>query len=163
MSAARWASTPQRPPIVPVAPPGRPARLGPRVRPRGRGILGFWGFGLLAEGRLRSHGPELLNTMRTGRSSTTAVKARFRFEELSVPRKALAWWCLGLGAIPLIPQGIIAAIFVSNGTLRHTWFLATYMSPELRYPVAGAFIALGVLMYGAGLWIVKPQNRPARS
>ncbi|ETK31534.1 hypothetical protein [Microbispora sp. ATCC PTA-5024] len=122
------------------------------------GVLFYWGFGLLAERRLRSRGPELLDMMRTGRKPQTTVN--YRFEQLSTTQKTIAGWCFGFGAIPLIPQGIVAAVFVAHGMLRHTWFLATYMPPGLRYPVACAFAALGLAMYGTGVWIVRP--RPAR-
>ncbi|MEV1199197.1 hypothetical protein [Microbispora rosea] len=120
------------------------------------GVLCHWGFGLLTERRLRSHGPELLDTMRTGRKPQTTVNSRF--EQLSKTQKTIAGWCFGFGAIPLIPQGIVAAVFVANGMLRHSWFLATYMPPGLRYPVAAAFVALGLAMYGTGVWIVMPRS-----
>ncbi|MEU7939777.1 hypothetical protein [Microbispora bryophytorum] len=120
------------------------------------GVLCHWGLGLLAERRLRSQGPELLDVMRTGRKPQATMK--FRFEELSKTHKTIAWLCFGFGAIPLVPQGIIAAVFVTNGMLRHTWFLATYMPSGLRYPVAVAFVALGLAMYGTGVWVVKPRS-----
>ncbi|GIH49713.1 ABC-2 type transport system permease protein [Microbispora rosea] len=120
------------------------------------GVLCHWGFGLLAERRLRSQGPELLDVMRTGRKPQATMK--FRFEQLSKTHKTIAWWCFGFGAIPLVPQGIIAAVFVANGMLRHTWFLATYMPPGLRYPVAAAFVVLGLAMYGTGVWVVRPRS-----
>ncbi|MFG1863816.1 hypothetical protein [Microbispora bryophytorum] len=120
------------------------------------GVLCHWGLGLLAERRLRSQGPELLDVMRTGRKPQATMK--FRFEELSKTHKTIAWLCFGFGAIPLVPQGIIAAVFVTNGMLRHTWFLATYMPSGLRYPVAAAFVALGLAMYGTGVWVVRPRS-----
>ncbi|MEU7887014.1 hypothetical protein AB0B54_16050 [Microbispora bryophytorum] len=120
------------------------------------GVLCHWGLGLLAERRLRSQGPELLDVMRTGRKPQATMK--FRFEELSKTHKTIAWLCFGFGAIPLVPQGIIAAVFVTNGMLRHTWFLATYMPSGLRYPVAVAFVALGLAMYGTGVWVVRPRS-----
>lgn len=120
------------------------------------GVLCHWGFGLLTERRLPSHGPELLDVMRTGRKPRTTMKSRF--EQLSTTQKTIAWWCFGFGAIPLVPQGIVAAVFVANGMLRHSWFLATYMPSGLRYPVAAAFVALGLAMYGTGLWVVTPRS-----
>ncbi|MFC6019959.1 hypothetical protein ACFP2T_27645 [Plantactinospora solaniradicis] len=123
------------------------------------GLLCWWGFGRLASVRLRERGPELLSTMRTGRSIGGTMQSRFT--ELSKPRKAVAWWCFGFAAIPLIPQGILATVFVSRGTLRHTWFLATYMPPGLRYPVALGFALLGLAMYALGTWIVLPPRQPA--
>ncbi|MBB5080344.1 hypothetical protein [Nonomuraea endophytica] len=122
------------------------------------GALYYWGFGRLAERRLRTHGPELLNTMRTGRKAETTVTSRY--DSLSKKQKTIAWWCLGFGAIPLFPQGIVAAVFVANDMLRHTWFLATYMPPGLRYPVAAAMIALGLTMYTVGAWILKSPKPP---
>ncbi|MEV4569406.1 hypothetical protein AB0K12_37055 [Nonomuraea sp. NPDC049419] len=62
---------------------------------------------------------------------------------------------LAVEPVPLVPQGIVAAFFVAGGTLRHSWFLATYMEPGPRYPVAGGFILLGPAMYGAGYWAVR--------
>ncbi|MEV5322672.1 hypothetical protein AB0K67_00885 [Nonomuraea sp. NPDC052634] len=118
------------------------------------GAACWWWFGLLAERRLRSRGPELLDVMRTGRKPETTVTSRF--DRLSRRRKTVAWYCFGFGAIPLVPQGIVAAVFVANDMLRHTWFLATYMPEGLRYPVAGGFMLLGLAMYGAGLWAVRP-------
>ncbi|MFG2037861.1 hypothetical protein [Dactylosporangium sp. NPDC048998] len=122
------------------------------------GGLCFWGFGRLAERRLRSHGPELLDTMRTGRKPTGRATVASRFEGLSRTRRSVAGWCFGFGAIPLVPQGILAAVFVANGMLRHSWFLATYMPPGWRYPVAAGFILLGLAMYGTALWIVRPAG-----
>ncbi|GAA1577354.1 transporter [Actinomadura kijaniata] len=122
------------------------------------GALCYWGFGLLAERRLSSHGPELLHAMRTGRKPPTATRSRF--DQLSNTRKSIAVWCFGGGAIPLIPQGIVATVFVAKDMRRHTWFLATYMPSGLGYPVAAGFILLGLAAYGTGLWAVRP--RPSR-
>ncbi|MET7420410.1 hypothetical protein [Dactylosporangium sp. NPDC005555] len=121
------------------------------------GALCWWGFGLLAERRLLSHGPELLETMRTGRKPVSSKS--FQLDHLTKTQQAIAGWCFGLGAIPLVPQGILAAVFVANDTLRHSWFLATYMPSGLRYPVAAAFIAAGLAMYGTGVWLAR--SKPA--
>ncbi|MFI7422520.1 hypothetical protein [Nonomuraea sp. NPDC049684] len=91
------------------------------------GALCVWGLGLLAERRLRAQGPELLDLMRTGRRQRPAVASRF--DRLSTTQRMITWWCFGLGAIPLVPQGVLAAVFVSKDMLRHSCFLATYMPP----------------------------------
>ncbi|MGW4403549.1 hypothetical protein ACWEJ6_05935 [Nonomuraea sp. NPDC004702] len=119
------------------------------------GALCVWGLGLLAERRLRAQGPELLDLMRTGRRQRPAVASRF--DRLSTTQRMVTWWCFGLGAIPLVPQGVLAAVFVSDGMLRHSWFLATYMPAGLRYPVAAGFVLLGLAMYGLGLWMIRPR------
>ncbi|MDG6100901.1 hypothetical protein Daura_01795 [Dactylosporangium aurantiacum] len=118
------------------------------------GALCTWGFGALAERRLRSHGPELLEAMRTGRKPRPR---RAAFLQLSDTRKAIAGWCFALGAIPLVPQGILAAVFVADGDLHHSWFLATYLPAGWRYPVAAVFVALGLAMYGTALWLIRPK------
>ncbi|GAA4259022.1 hypothetical protein [Dactylosporangium darangshiense] len=123
------------------------------------GVLCWWGFGLLAERRLATHAPELLDTMRTGRKPTSPAKRSF--QDLSRTRRNIAGWCFGFGAVPLIPQGILAAVFVANGMLRHSWFLATYMPAGWRYPVAAGFIAVGLAMYGSALWIVRSASNKA--
>ncbi|MFF0311888.1 hypothetical protein ACFYSC_31000 [Streptosporangium sp. NPDC004379] len=125
------------------------------------GALCYWGLGLLAERRLRAHGPELLDVMRTGRRPRTTMTSRF--DQLSKTRKTVAGWCFGFGAVPLVPQGVLAAVFVSDGMLRHSWFLATYMPPGLRYPVAAAFVLLGLAMYGMGVWVIRRRPAPAAS
>jgi ABC-2 type transport system permease protein len=56
--------------------------------------------------------------MRTGRRPKAT--AAFRFEQLDRTQKTIAGWYFGFGAVPLIPQGIIAAVFVANGILRHS-------------------------------------------
>lgn len=117
------------------------------------GALCWWFLGRLAEERLRSHGPELLHTMRTGRKPVS--KTSSRFEDLPKSKQAIAWIGFGLGAIPLFPQGIVACVFLSNGQENHSWFLATYMEPGLRWPVAIGMIVLGVALYGMGVYVVR--------
>ncbi|GIF72191.1 hypothetical protein [Asanoa siamensis] len=122
------------------------------------GLSCYRGFGALAARRLRTHGVELLQEMRTGRRAAGSRSVRTRFAALPAGRQAVAWVCFGLGAIPLIPQGVLAAVFVSRNMLRHSWFVATYMSPGLRYPVAIAFMVLGATMYAVGTWLVRPTS-----
>jgi ABC-2 type transport system permease protein len=129
------------------------------------GAACWWGFGRLAERRLAARGPELLETMRTGRKPPAV--ATVDRPEMGPLRQYICGLCFGLGAIPLIPQGILAAVFVANGMLRRSWFLATYLPGGWRYPVAGAFILLGLAMYGTGLGIFIAAGgmrrlRPAR-
>ncbi|MGW4795256.1 hypothetical protein ACWEPC_22875 [Nonomuraea sp. NPDC004297] len=122
------------------------------------GALCWWGLGLLAERRLTAAGPELLHLMRTGRrpGGGKAAEAGSAFklpENMSRTQRMIVMICASFGAIPLVPQGIVAAVFVSNGQLRQSWFLATHMSPGLRWPVAIGFMLLGLGMYATGLWL----------
>ncbi|MEV4221080.1 hypothetical protein [Nonomuraea sp. NPDC049725] len=120
------------------------------------GAACLWWFGALAERRLAAQGPELLHMMRTGRRPAAEGKASSAFALPDMPKvqRAVVITCVSLGAIPLIPQGILAAVFVANGQLGHSWFLATHMAPGLRYPTAAVMIALGLAMYGTGLGIM---------
>nr|BFE63927.1 transporter [Dactylosporangium thailandense] len=125
------------------------------------GALCYWLFGRLAEDRLRTHGPELLDTMRTGRKPVTATSMR-RFEELSAVQKNVAGVGFGLGAIPLFPQGIVALGFVHAGRTDMSWFLATYLPGPWNSVVAIAFILLGIGLYGSALWVLRKRPEPDR-
>jgi ABC-2 type transport system permease protein len=120
------------------------------------GALCYRYFGLLAERHLRTNGPELLDTMRTGRKPQRSVSVRF--DGLDNRQKATAALCAGFGAIPLFPQGIVAAVMVFNGKAHFSWFLATYAPPAWRYPVAVAFMLIGLAMYGTAAWIARPRR-----
>ncbi|MGN9838060.1 hypothetical protein ACTMTI_08050 [Nonomuraea sp. H19] len=125
------------------------------------GALCYWGLGLLAERRLAARGPELLHMMRTGRRPESGAGASFKFPDMPKAQRTIAMTCLSLGAIPLVPQGILAGIFVADGQLRHSWFLATYMPPGLRWPVAIGMMLIGLAMYGVGLWLPYRAKRRA--
>ncbi|MFI5906042.1 hypothetical protein [Dactylosporangium sp. NPDC051541] len=125
------------------------------------GGLCYWLFGLLAERRLLSHGPELLDTMRTGKKAASSTSI-MRFEELSKVRKNIAGLGFGFGAIPLFPQGIVALLFVANGKTDNSWFLATYLPAPWNYAVAMGFILLGLALYGSALWVVRKRPEADR-
>ncbi|MDX3104828.1 hypothetical protein [Nonomuraea angiospora] len=126
------------------------------------GVLCYWGLGLLASRRLAARGPELLQLMRTGRRPESG-SSLFKMPELSKTEQTIAMICWSFGAIPLVPQGVLAAVFVSTGRLRMSWFLATYMPPGLRWPTAALMILLGLTMYGVGLWIPYRARKRAAS
>ncbi|WP_143043529.1 hypothetical protein [Nonomuraea jiangxiensis] len=116
------------------------------------GVLWYWGLGLLAERRLAAQGPELLQLMRTGRPPEGGTSA-WKMPKMSKTHEVIVMLCWSFGAIPLIPQGILAAVFVSNGQLRHSWFLATYMPPGLRWPTAILMMLIGLAAMGTGAWL----------
>lgn len=62
----------------------------------------------------------------------------------------VAGLCLGFGAIPLIPQGVVPAIFKLNGVDAKSWFLALYVAPGLQWLVIAGMAALGLGMYAYG-------------
>lgn len=85
----------------------------------------------IAEGR---GGPLLsLNIVREGLAARLAPPER---------RQALAWICLGLCAIPLIPQGLVPAIMILTDTPARSWFLALYL------PEVSAYYLMCRLEYG---------------
>ncbi|MEO3788794.1 hypothetical protein ABGB14_01190 [Nonomuraea sp. B10E15] len=127
----------------------------------GTGVLCYWGLGLLAERRLAARGPELLHMMRTGRRPDGGAGTAFKMPDMPKVQRVIVMTCWSLGAIPLFPQGIVAGIFVNNGMLEHSWFLATYMEPGLRAPTVAVMIVLGVAMYGTGLWLTYRAKRRA--
>ncbi|GAA3705304.1 hypothetical protein GCM10022224_083360 [Nonomuraea antimicrobica] len=125
------------------------------------GVLCYWGFGLLAQRRLAAQGPELLHLMRTGRrpDGRAAAGASYKLPDMPKVQRAIVITGVSFGAIPLIPQGVLAAVFISDGRLRQSWFLATYMPPGLRWPVAIGFMVLGLAMYGVSLWLVQRAKK----
>ncbi|MCD0452967.1 hypothetical protein LO762_27860 [Actinocorallia sp. API 0066] len=108
------------------------------------GVLCFVLFGRLATARLRSHGPDLLHMMRTGRRPARPTAAAV---PLSAPRQLLVWMAFAFGSIALFPQGIVATVFVALGMSEHTWFLATYMPSPFGYPTSIAMTLLGASLY----------------
>ncbi len=82
----------------------------------------------------------------------------FDFDGLDNRDKAIATVCAGLGAIPLFPQGIVATVMVATGETDTSWFLATYLPPAWRYPLAVLFILIGVAMYATAWWIARPAK-----
>ncbi|GAA5059317.1 hypothetical protein GCM10023259_045280 [Thermocatellispora tengchongensis] len=128
------------------------------------GALFAWGFGLLAERRLRAYGPELLHIMRTGRrpSGGSAGGLSSSLSELPAGQRAVVMVCMSLGAIPLVPQGIVAGALLSGGASEQSWFLALYMPPDLRWPTVAFMVLLGAGMYATGLTIFLRARRAAR-
>lgn len=120
------------------------------------GTLCFWGFGAIAHRRLRARGPEMLNLMRLGgrASASRAISV-----ELPVRQRLLVGLCLGFGAIPLIPQGIVPAILLLSGDHTRSWFLALYAPAGWQWPIALAMVALGSAMYGTGLLLLLRARR----
>jgi ABC-2 type transport system permease protein len=121
------------------------------------GALCYWLFGRLAGRRLRVKGPELLDAMRTGRKPQ-GTSSFARFDRFDKRQKAILGLCGGLGAIPLFPQGIVATAMLAAGKTHASWFIATYMPPAWRYPVAVLFILIGLAMYGTAGWIARPRR-----
>ncbi|MDA0635935.1 hypothetical protein OUY22_21140 [Nonomuraea sp. MCN248] len=117
------------------------------------GALCYWGLGLLAGRRLTAQGPELLHMMRTGRRPET----KSTFQALDMPKGAqtVTYLCWGLAMIPLFPQGIVASVFLVNGMYEHSWFLATYMAPGLRWPTAVGMIVIGLALLGTGWGLMR--------
>lgn len=72
-------------------------------------------------------------------------------------RRAVAGACLGLCSIPLLPQGLVAAIMKLTGTPARSWFLALHLPAAYQWPLIAAMIALGLAMLGAGITLARPS------
>jgi ABC-2 type transport system permease protein len=124
------------------------------------GALCVWGLGTLAELRLRDRGPELLQTMRTGKRAQSSSARWKKFDDL--PRRdqiiAIIGW--SFGAIPLFPQGIVAGVRKANGSSEKSWFLALHVPDPYAWPVVVFMVLLGVALYGGALWVsYRPRQR----
>ncbi|MFI6601142.1 hypothetical protein ACIBHX_33270 [Nonomuraea sp. NPDC050536] len=67
--------------------------------------------------------------------------------------KVVTGLCWAFGAIPLVPQGVIPAVFKLTGESARSWFLALYLPQWLQWPTIVCMILLGLAMYGTTLWI----------
>ncbi|MEO3807601.1 hypothetical protein ABGB17_01215 [Sphaerisporangium sp. B11E5] len=126
------------------------------------GVLCYWGFGTLAERGLLARGPELLETMRTGRRPPLAQgepRKWTRFENLPRRDRVIVGVCYSIGAIPLFPQGVVPAIFKVNGGGARSWFLALYLPEPWQWPTIVFMIALGVAIYATA--VIIPFRRKA--
>jgi ABC-2 type transport system permease protein len=103
-------------------------------------------------------GPELLSLLRYGRAPTAARKR----PELPPRTRRLVGICLGFGAIPLVPQGIVPLVFTLSGVAVKSWFLAMYVPDPWSWLVIAGMIALGLTMYGyAGYRLLFPAPPPS--
>src|SRR4030095_14214511 len=91
-------------------------------------------------------GPELLSLLRYGRAPAAARKR----SDLPPRTRRLVGFCLGFGAIPLVPQGIVPLVFKLSGVAVQSWFLAMYVPDPWSWLVIAAMIAFGLTMYGYG-------------
>ncbi|GAA1301370.1 hypothetical protein Psi02_28590 [Planotetraspora silvatica] len=124
------------------------------------GALCVWGLGALAESRLRSHGPELLQTMRTGKRAQSASARWKKFDDLPKRDQIIAIVGWSFGAIPLFPQGIVAGVMKANGTREKSWFLALHVPDPWAWPVVVFMVLLGITLYGGALWVsYRPRPR----
>lgn len=73
-----------------------------------------------------------------------------KLQQLPQWRRTLAGLCLGFGAIPLIPQAVVPAVFKLNQVDAKAWFLALYVSGPWQWPVMVGMAVLGLGMYAFG-------------
>lgn len=104
----------------------------------GTGVLLAWGFGRLAWRRLAGYGGELLFLFRTGRPEGSKAGA-------AKGGNALVGVYWTLGAIALLPQGIMPVVVKLGDLGFRSWFLALYVPGPLQWPVAIAMIVIGCL------------------
>ncbi|AWS45215.1 hypothetical protein [Streptosporangium sp. 'caverna'] len=126
------------------------------------GVLCYWGFGLLAERRLLTEGPELLDMMRTGRrpAGKPGVVGRTRFDDLTRRQQIIAMICFTTGAIPLFPQGVVAGYLKVSESPTRSWFLALYLPPWLQWPTIVFMVVLGVAIYTTGVIVSYRRKEP---
>lgn len=75
-------------------------------------------------------------------------------------RQALAGTCLGLCWLPLVPQGLVAAVLKSTGTPTRSWFVALYVWDPVQWPLIAIMIALGLAMLSAGITLTRRPATP---
>ncbi len=123
----------------------------------------------LATRRLEQDGDRVLRTLQggsvgdNGTAELVAIAAPLATRYRSLPRwrRILVSCCFGLGAIPLIPQGILPLVFLSRGVEARAWFVAMYQSEPWSWMIAAAMTGLGVAMFVSGFVIVLRAQRNA--
>ncbi|KUL23920.1 hypothetical protein [Actinoplanes awajinensis] len=122
------------------------------------GVLAGRLLGSLAIGRLTSHGPDLLHTMRSGRPTAAARKA-------GAPKKgglvAGLYWTFG--PILLLPQGLIPLVFILTGVEAKSWFLAMYLPPAYGVAVAVTSMLGGLYLLARALRTTVDDRAEAAS
>ncbi|SHF57570.1 hypothetical protein [Streptoalloteichus hindustanus] len=121
------------------------------------GILCWWGLGRMAARRLRSHGPELLQMMRSGRRDTSATRWT-RYNDLSKGRQALVSLCMTACPIALVPQGILPGVFKVVGVDAKAWFLALHVPNWAQWPTILCMVLLGVAFGAAAVRLLREKG-----
>jgi ABC-2 type transport system permease protein len=113
-------------------------------------------LGTLAIHRLTAHGPDMLQTLRTGRATTITAAAR----TAGAPGKGGAieglYW--SLGSILLLPQGLIPLVFIVTGVDVRSWFLAMYLPSAYGIPTAVISMLGGIYLVARAL-LKRVDNR----
>ena len=67
--------------------------------------------------------------------------------------------CLSFCWIPLVPQGIVPLVMKLSGNRVPSWFLALYLPEPYQWPTIFAMIAIGLTLFGAGLFIMQREKK----
>jgi hypothetical protein len=115
----------------------------------------------------RRHGDrfsELLRDTITGGRADLPARLDIAREGLSEHRREFSWrglwsWLLlTVGWIMVLPQGIIAPILGLIDGIPPTWFVALYLEGAERWAVAGAMVAVGLLLIDRGFRMQAPAT-----
>jgi ABC-2 type transport system permease protein len=114
-------------------------------------VLAWW-LGGAAIRRLARTGPELLQLMRTGRTTGGAATADGRpgaFDALGEREKRKLVVQSLAGSVALFPQALVPIGIKLDGSDSKVWFLALYLPDAWQWPVIAAMLVLGVGLYVA--------------
>ena len=136
------------------------------------GVVLYSWLGRLGYRRLVARGPELLLTMRVGRSSKpqAAGEATSRVagshaggQPTARPtgqKAAIIGFGIPLAAILVFPQGIVPAVLKLTHARARVWFLPLYLPKPLQWPACFVMMALGVAVACVVLWTVRQTTKP---
>jgi hypothetical protein len=114
-------------------------------------VLAWW-LGRAAHRRLARTGPELLQLMRTGRTTAGAATADGRpgaFDALGEREKVRVTVQAIVGSVALFPQALVPIGIKLDGSDSKVWFLALHLPDAWQWPVIAAMLVLGVGLYVA--------------
>lgn len=135
------------------------------------GVLLYEWLGRLGYRRLVARGPELLLTMRAGRSSRSRGTAQPSVQVTDKPgpvarpvtgkKAVIIGLGIPLGAILIFPQGIVPAILKLTHARARVWFLPLYLPKPLQWLACFVMMLLGLAVVGLVLSTVRREKKSA--
>jgi hypothetical protein len=132
-------------------------------------VLGYaailwWVVGAAAGARLEKRAPELLLTMRAGRSPA-AIRGGHQVMSLPRWRQTVLWGSIIAACIAMFPQALVPAAMKATGNVERLWFLALYAPGPWQWTVitAMSLLALGLGFTAYRIYRSAPAGPPHAS
>lgn len=119
-------------------------------------------LGSAADRRLARTGPELLLTMRAGRTAPAATDT-WVLDALPPGRQRALWAWVIVGTIALVPQAVVPAVMKLTDSVAPVWFLALHLPLRWQWPTIGLMVVVAAAAFHVAARLVREARRLARS